>query len=300
MPNLAPSLSKIPAKLLLFGEYVTLIGGTALALPISRFSTAWATEPKNTAAQEPLFGLLGYLKSLSAQGDLMARCDFDAFEQALKNGYWLSSNVPQGYGLGSSGAVVAAVYRDFCEKQADKTLHFDSLKTQLAQMESFFHGASSGIDPLVCYTKQALLIAEKNQVSRVSSELSFANFWLLDTQRARQTAPLVVFFKKSCENVSYLNALKNDYIPTNEHCLAAYLEGDTLRLEAEMQSLSAQQLVLFEAMIPEFLRPFWAKGIESGDFYLKLCGAGGGGFMLAFAKTKSDIPLALQPLLLNF
>lgn len=300
MPHLVPCSSKIPAKLLLFGEYVTLIGGTALALPISRFSTNWVNEPTNEAAQAPLVGLLNYMKTLWAQGDLIARCNFDAFEQSLKSGYWLPSNVPQGYGLGSSGAVVAAIYRDFCEKQADETLHLDNLKMQLAQMESFFHGASSGIDPLVCYTKQALLIAKNNAVSRVAADLSLANFWLLDTQKARQTAPLVDFFNQSCQNAAYLNSLKSDYIPTNERCLAAYLGGDISGLEAGMRSLSAQQLVLFEAMIPEFLRPFWAQGISSGDFYLKLCGAGGGGFMLAFAKTKSDIPIDLQASLLDF
>jgi len=30
-------------------------------------------------------------------------------------------------------------------------------------------------------------------------------------------------------------------------------------------------------------------GIESGDFYLKLCGAGGGGYLLGFAHNRKDI-----------
>ena len=32
------------------------------------------------------------------------------------------------------------------------------------------------------------------------------------------------------------------------------------------------------------IKAVWKKGIESGDYYLKLCGSGGGGYILGFTR----------------
>ena len=37
-------------------------------------------------------------------------------------------------------------------------------------------------------------------------------------------------------------------------------------------------------MIPNQFQSVWKKGIDSGDYYLKLCGSGGGGFILGFTR----------------
>ena len=37
-------------------------------------------------------------------------------------------------------------------------------------------------------------------------------------------------------------------------------------------------------MIPKLYRKLWKEGIDSNAYYLKLCGSGGGGFMLGFTK----------------
>jgi mevalonate kinase len=37
-------------------------------------------------------------------------------------------------------------------------------------------------------------------------------------------------------------------------------------------------------MIPDHLVSVWQKGIETNDYYLKLCGSGGGGFILGFTE----------------
>ena len=37
-------------------------------------------------------------------------------------------------------------------------------------------------------------------------------------------------------------------------------------------------------MIPDNFKELWKKGIESEDYFLKLCGSGGGGYILGFAK----------------
>ena len=35
-------------------------------------------------------------------------------------------------------------------------------------------------------------------------------------------------------------------------------------------------------MIPEQFHGIWQKGIDTNDYYLKLCGSGGGGYILRF------------------
>jgi len=37
-------------------------------------------------------------------------------------------------------------------------------------------------------------------------------------------------------------------------------------------------------MIPKKFEEIWKKGLETNAYYLKLCGSGGGGFLLGFAE----------------
>ena len=65
---------------------------------------------------------------------------------------YFDSSIPQGYGIGSSGALVASIYDQYA---LDKITVLENLtkeklqhlKTVFAAMESFFHGKSSGLRP---------------------------------------------------------------------------------------------------------------------------------------------------------
>jgi mevalonate kinase len=37
-------------------------------------------------------------------------------------------------------------------------------------------------------------------------------------------------------------------------------------------------------MIPQVFHKLWKQGIDSNAYYLKLCGSGGGGFILGFTE----------------
>ena len=37
-------------------------------------------------------------------------------------------------------------------------------------------------------------------------------------------------------------------------------------------------------MIPQNFHKIWKTGIESNDYFLKLCGSGGGGYILGFSE----------------
>ena len=47
-------------------------------------------------------------------------------------------------------------------------------------------------------------------------------------------------------------------------------------------------------MIPSTFHHLWQKGIESNDYYLKLCGSGGGGYILGFTEDYEKAKKVLQ------
>ena len=42
-------------------------------------------------------------------------------------------------------------------------------------------------------------------------------------------------------------------------------------------------------MIPSKFKKLWTDGIENEDYYLKLCGSGGGGFLIGFTRDIDTI-----------
>ena len=47
-------------------------------------------------------------------------------------------------------------------------------------------------------------------------------------------------------------------------------------------------------MIPKEFHKLWKKGIETNAYYLKLCGSGGGGYMLGFTEDLEKAKAALK------
>ena len=47
-------------------------------------------------------------------------------------------------------------------------------------------------------------------------------------------------------------------------------------------------------MIPKEFHSLWKKGIETNAYYLKLCGSGGGGYMLGFTEDYEKAQTALK------
>ena len=93
--------------------------------------------------------------------------DLSKLRQDTENGMYFDSSIPQGYGVGSSGALVAAIYDKYA---IDKITVLENLtkekllklKAIFGEMESFFHGKSSGLDPLNSYLSLPILINKNN------------------------------------------------------------------------------------------------------------------------------------------
>ena len=47
-------------------------------------------------------------------------------------------------------------------------------------------------------------------------------------------------------------------------------------------------------MIPAQFHELWKQGLDTNDYYLKLCGSGGGGYILGFAADFDKAQKALE------
>jgi len=269
-----------PAKLLLFGEHVLLLGAPALAVPVKAFSGQWAWQQEQDRHHNRMlqFADSDALKSVGI-------IDCEQFKSDLEAGLFFQSDIPTGYGLGSSGALCAAIYDRYVR---EKTEDLGQLKSIFAQMESFFHGNSSGIDPLTSFVGAPILIQNKTEVQRASLqnwETEKPIVFLLDSQLPRRTGPLVTWFLEQSHDPVFTQNLSRTYLPAHGALLKAWLSADSYLFWSNLHRVSVFQYENFTPMIPKTLEQFWKKNLDSQDFVLKICGAGGGGFVLGFARN---------------
>jgi len=271
-----------PAKLLLFGEHVLLLGAPAVAVPVPAFGGRWAWKTP-TIDEAPLSVFVENLEAVCPK-----IIDIHNFRKELDTGLFFDSNIPMGYGLGSSGALCAAVYDRFGQEKAHS---LTDLKAVFANMESFFHGHSSGIDPLTSYLGQPILIENKTEVRPVI----FAEWsqpplvFLLDSRLPRHTGPLVQWFLEQSRRADWRAQLDDDLLPAHRNMVQAWIEADSTVFWTALRQVSAFQFRHFQPMVPATLLEIWRQSFESESVTFKICGAGGGGFLLGFARDRAAI-----------
>ena len=154
------------SKILLFGEYSILKNSKGLSIPFTLFNGSLKTPLEKTElskkSNSTLLDFFKYLKSI-------AELDFHSFKIDLENGIYFDSTIPVGYGVGSSGAIVAAVYEKYAQNKIVLSKEISNeklinLKEIFSKMESFFHGKSSGLDPLNIYLGKPILINSINEI----------------------------------------------------------------------------------------------------------------------------------------
>lgn len=296
------------SKIMLFGEYSIIFGSMALTIPYSHFRGSLQFANKNHSPnldfahrsnQQLSHYYQQYLLPTGEQGNLPAGFNYKLLGKEIDEGLYFESSIPEGYGLGSSGALVAALYHRYMESE-NTPLHPSSepqdipkLKRDLATLESWFHGTSSGIDPLICYMQHPLLIKEGQSITPIDipryNLTSDAAVFLINTGEARKTAPLVDQFMKDCENPDFKNSILNEYTPLNNSCIQSLIDADIKKFTEDLRALSQFQATHFKRMIPSTIQENWMYGLSSGKYMLKLCGAGGGGFVLGFTHDYGEV-----------
>jgi len=289
------------SKILLFGEYGIIKDSKGLSIPYNFYKGALIIPEQQTQQTIESNGQLrGFCDYLSKnQTEALSSFDLDQMNSDLDKGMYFDSSIPQGYGVGSSGALVAAIYDRYALDKItvlenltrDKLL---ALKAVFAQMESFFHGKSSGLDPLNSYLSLPILINSQEHIEPAgipSQSNSGGGVFLLDSGMTGETAPMVQLFMEKMKNEGFRSMLKNEFVRYTDQCVEDFLNGDVSSLFGNIKRLSKVVLDHFQPMIPKQFHQLWQLGLDTNAYYLKLCGSGGGGYMLGFtqdlAKAKS-------------
>jgi len=281
------------AKILLFGEYGIIEDSQGLTVPYSFYKGVLKFSDLETAFDKESNASLQkyseYVKNLELPEKF--KLNVSDFEKDIEKGLIFDSNIPQGYGVGSSGALVAAIFERYSIlKYVAEEISKDQLmelKKVFGTLESYFHGKSSGMDPLICYMNLPILIENRDNIDKVlipASQAGKGAIFLIDSGSTGETAPMVQIFFEKMKTEGFRKTLKEEFIRYNDACIDAFLKKEMNPLFRNLKSLSVWAFEHFKPMIPESIYKAWKKGIDSNAYYLKLCGSGGGGYILGFTK----------------
>ena len=161
------------SKILLFGEYGIIKDSKGLSIPYNFYNGALKIDKHHTMhtlrSNQTLKRFAVYLEKIQKENPSLVTFDIEKLNIDVEAGLYFDSSIPQGYGVGSSGALVAAIYDKYA---FDKITILENLTREklltlkgiFGEMESFFHGKSSGLDPLNSYLSLPILINSKDNI----------------------------------------------------------------------------------------------------------------------------------------
>ncbi|WP_394759873.1 mevalonate kinase [Flavobacterium sp.] len=295
------------SKILLFGEYGIIRDSKGLSIPYNFYNGALKSDENPSVeaikSNQNLKKLASHLATLQEEQPGLVTFNLESLNSDIESGMYFDSSIPQGYGVGSSGALVAAIYDKYANNKItvlenltrEKLL---TLKNIFSQMENFFHGKSSGLDPLNSYLSIPILINSKDNIEATGIPTQSLDgkgaVFLLDSGIVGETAPMVNIFMESLKEEGFRKMLKSQFIKHTDACVENFLGGDIKSLFANTKKLSKVVLNNFKPMIPEQFHGLWQRGIDSNDYYLKLCGSGGGGYILGFTQDLEKAKMSLK------
>jgi len=291
------------AKILLFGEYGIIEDSQGLTVPYSFYKgTLKFSDLTSEFERKSNLSLKKYSDYLmNIELDEKFKLNIADFQKDITGGLFFDSNIPQGYGVGSSGALVAAIFEKYSFiKYTPESISKDELKELkkvFGVLESYFHGKSSGIDPLICYMNLPILIENKENVDRVSipkSEEGKGAIFLIDSGMTGETGPMVQIFFEKMKTEGFRKTMKEEFIRYNNACIDTFLKKEMNPFFRNLKNLSVWAYEHFKPMIPESIYKAWKNGLDTNAYYLKLCGSGGGGYILGFTKDYAKAEKMLE------
>ena len=295
------------SKILLFGEYGIIKDSKGLSIPYNFYNGALKIDSDLSEVQQKsnnnLKRFANYLAELQTSNPNLVQFNLEELTKDIEVGMYFDSSIPQGYGVGSSGALVAAIYDKYAKNKITVLENLSrekllKLKEIFGQMESFFHGKSSGLDPLNSYLSLPILINSKDNIEAAGipsqSKEGKGAVFLLDSGMVGETAPLVNLFMENLKQEGFRKMLKDKFVKHTDACVEDFIKGDVKSLFSNIKQLSHVVLDNFKPMIPKQFHNLWKEGIDTGAYYLKLCGSGGGGYILGFTEDIDKARTALK------
>jgi len=201
---------------------------------------------------------------------------------------FFESQIPIGYGLGSSASVCVAIYKAFGKTDTQET---SVLKLLYSRMESFFHGKSSGMDPLTIHLNQPIL-ADQGKINILEQGQTLieegVRIYLLDSCIPRNSSSMIECFQQEMQSPEFKSEYQRAYLPILEGIKEKAINHIPVNWEL-IRDLSTQQLKLFRNLIPEPVYNVWKQTSSTGHICIKILGAGGGGFFLLFSKKELKV-----------
>ncbi len=276
---------KFYSKILLFGEYSVLYNSNALAIPFPRFygelKYGDTAEPKVDWSNSILRRF--YKANKQKIEELNPHLGLK-FEMDLSKGIYFDSNIPEKYGVGSSGALVAALYDRYVVSRSEfieitqKTL--SALKEDLSKLEAYFHGQSSGFDPLVSYLNMPVFL-DGPQIKVLPEFKPNISIQLIDSGIKADTGNQMDYFINKISDDTFLKTFNKEYIPEVNNSIAKLIYGD-FGFFNSIEKVSAFQHQHLKELFSGMIQELGLKGFKSKDYFIKLCGSGGGGYVLIF------------------
>ncbi|WP_321287217.1 hypothetical protein [uncultured Sunxiuqinia sp.] len=297
-------MKKFNAKLMLFGEYGVMLGAEALAVPLPYFtgSLEFSEGADISASQAELEQFVSYFIHHELNLQMNYPLNLEELQRDVEKGLFFDSDIPLQYGVGSSGALCAAIYEHYGKYRASfdvlkkKKNILSVLKKDFSVMESYFHGKSSGFDPLASFINRPVMLSGSAiTLPTFSSPEAGYSVFLIDTAIQSSTSPLVRLFMEKMKNPQFKKQFNNVFIPANKLAINAFLSGNFQKLFEQLKLISNFQIENMREMIPAEFQTVWRQMQDEGIF-LKLLGSGGGGYLLAFVTDRKKLPVELKSL----
>lgn len=292
-----------PSKLILSGEHSVLYGCPALSMAIdlpTRCEVSASQEDDSASLQVALAdynqtvtfsfetwrqrsqqietrfqqfneGHLPIEKVIKTPLDLIVIALYRLHQQwPLKPKNWhinLRSDAPAGRGLGSSASVIMALLQAML-KAHRYALSSESLLALATEIESYQHGASSGLDPATLM--HGGLLKYRIGQPPVPLKAPPLNAWLIDSGEPQSsTGECVEWVKKHHQHDQ---TLWQRFTRTTETIENAWLKRDWTALREGIDS--NQRLLTRVGVVPDILQPRLQVLKETLNASVKLCGAG--------------------------
>ena len=269
------------SKILLFGEYGIMSNSDALSIPLRKFygslKISKSLSKVEDLSNQKLNELHNYIDKSQSLANII---NFNSFKNEIDSGLYFNSNIPIASGLGSSGALVSSILNRYSKTDLS-LMNNQEIKNIMSIIESKFHGKSSGFDPLVSFFNKPIML--NNGSIKLLDDLKFKDFkiYLIDSKISSSTSDMIALFNQKKKDEVFYNTFNKSFISLTNQCIYNLLNNSN-NFKDSINNLSENTFKNMKEMIPDSMKEIWKIGLKSNDYYMKLCGSGGGGFFLVF------------------